>query len=64
MRADTADRRAKDAEAELREVIEENFQLLERINIPDGYSSKILKRVNSRDVRLDGLKTHDYYVLI
>ena len=38
--------------------------MLENIKIPDGYSSNISKHVNSKDVRFDGLKTHDYHVLM
>ena len=38
--------------------------MLEDIKIPERYSSNISKHVNSKDVRLDGLKIHDYHVLM
>ena len=41
-----------------------HFFMLENIKIPDRYSSNISKYVNSKDVILDGLKTHDYHVLM
>lgn len=40
------------------------LRVLENIKVPDGYSSNISKRVNSKDVKLGGLKTHDYHVLM
>lgn len=40
------------------------LHVLENIKVPDGYSSNISKHVNSKDVRLGGLKTHDYHVLM
>ena len=38
--------------------------MLENIKISDGYSSDISKYVNSKDVKLDGLKTYDYHMLM
>ena len=40
------------------------LHVLENIKILDGYSSNISKHVNSKDVRLDGLKNYDYHVLM
>ena len=40
------------------------FHALENIKVSDEYSSNISKHVNIKDVRLGGLKTHDYHVLM
>ena len=40
------------------------LHVLENIKILDGYLSNISKHVNSKNMRLGGLKIHNYYVLM
>ena len=40
------------------------LHVLENIKVSDGYSSNISKCIYSKDVRLGGLKTHDYHTLM
>ena len=40
------------------------LSVLEKLRVPDGYSSNISKRVNTKDVKLKSLKTHDYHILL
>ena len=40
------------------------FRVLENIKVPDGYLSNISKCMNSKNMRLGGLKIHNYYMLM
>jgi len=37
---------------------------LKNLNIPDGFSSNISQRVNLKDHKIFGLKSHDCHVLL
>ena len=40
------------------------LQVLKDVTVPDGYASNILHRVNMKECKISGLKSHDNHILM